>query len=193
LNKQFRERFDGYEPPVSQRKYIGAKVIDGMYTLMDPTQMTGDDDDNDDDTTGANTVGTPTTGTTTSSARSHRKRGSASSISLSTTGDGGGGGGGGSCDGGGEGEGKENIRMPPSLTLSKIRSLKQQALAAAVKAKLEISTVALAIVYFERLALDCRVDKSNRRLSFAACLLLAIKINEVRKFFYFVCFSVCLL
>ena len=189
LNKQFRERFDGYEPPVSQRKYIGAKVIDGMYTLMDPTQMTGEDDDNDDDTTGANTVGTPTTGTTTPAARSHRKRSSTSSISLSTTGDGGGG----SCDGGGEGEGKENIRMPPSLTLSKIRSLKQQALAAAVKAKLEISTVALAIVYFERLALDCRVDKSNRRLSFAACLLLAIKINEVRKVFCFVCLSVCLL
>jgi hypothetical protein len=189
LNKQFRERFDGYEPPVSQRKYIGAKVIDGMYTLMDPTQMTGEDEDNDDDTTGANTVGTPTTGTTTPSARSHRKRGSTSSISLSTTGDGGGG----SCDGGGEGEGKENIRMPPSLTLSKIRSLKQQALAAAVKAKLEISTVALAIVYFERLALDCRVDKSNRRLSFAACLLLAIKINEVSKVFCYVCLSVCLL
>ena len=69
--------------------------------------------------------------------------------------------------------------MPPSLTLSKIRSLKEQALAAAVRAKLEISTVALAIIYFERLCLDCRVDKSNRRLSFAACLLLAIKINEV--------------
>jgi hypothetical protein len=68
--------------------------------------------------------------------------------------------------------------MPPSLTLSKIRSLKQQALVAALKAKLEISTVALAIVYFERLCLDCRVDKTNRRLSFAACLLIAVKVNE---------------
>lgn len=45
------------------------------------------------------------------------------------------------------------IRMPPSLTLSKIRSLKMQALFAAVKAKLEIGTVALANVYFERLCL----------------------------------------
>ena len=159
---------------------------------MDPTQ---DDDgtnnsDDDDDTTGANTVGTsgtPTTGATTASVgtahsksnpRTHRRRQgtSTSSMSLSTVG---GGGGGVIIDGGG-GEGKGTIRMPPSLTLSKIRSLKQQALAAAVRAKLEISTVALAIIYFERLCLDCRVDKSNRRLSFAACLLLAIKINEVR-------------
>lgn len=76
------------------------------------------------------------------------------------------------------GDAKETIRMPPSLTLSKIRSLKQQALRAAVTAKLEISTVALSIVYFERLCLDCRVDKTNRRLSFAACLLLALKMNE---------------
>ena len=190
LNKQFRERFDGYEPPISQRKFIGAKVVDGMYTLMDPTQEKDDDasnskknEDDEDDATDFNTVGTsgtPTTGATTVSAgskggnpRAHRRRqGSTSSISLSTVG------GGASIDGG-TGEGTETIRMPPSLTLSKIRSLKQQALAAAVRAKLEISTVALAIIYFERLCLDCRVDKSNRRLSFSACLLLAIKINEV--------------
>ncbi len=68
--------------------------------------------------------------------------------------------------------------MPPSLTLSKIRGVKRAALEACVRAKLEVSTVALACVYFERLALDCRVDKSNRRLTFAACLLLAIKTNE---------------
>lgn len=78
----------------------------------------------------------------------------------------------------GPGEKQIQIRMPPSLTLSKIRSLKRQALVAAVKAKLEIGTVALACVYFERLCLDCRVDKSNRRLAFAACLLLAAKLNE---------------
>ena len=189
LNKQFRERFDGYEPPVSQRKFIRAKVVDGMYTLMDPTQEKGVEDDegsnskknedDEDDATDATTVvtsGTPTTasiGSQSNTPRSHRRRGSTSSMSLSTVG------GGGSIDGGtGEG-GTETIRMPPSLTLSKIRSLKRQALAAAVRAKLEISTVALAIVYFERLCLDCRVDKSNRRLSFAACLLLAIKLNEV--------------
>eukprot|EP00536_Pseudo-nitzschia_multiseries_P011339 jgi/Psemu1/67851/estExt_Genemark1.C_3800029 len=189
LNKQFRERFDGYEPPESQRKFIKAKVVDGMYTLMDPTQELGGEDDDgssmkedDNDTTGANTTatsGTPTTGanststqTKSTNTRFHRRRlGSTSSVSLST-------GGASSIDEGGSEGGRETIRMPPSLTLSKIRSLKQQALAAAVRAKLEISTVALAIIYFERLCLDCRVDKSNRRLSFAACLLLAIKINE---------------
>lgn len=72
----------------------------------------------------------------------------------------------------------DTIRMPPSLTLSKIRGVKQQALVAAVNANMEVSTVALACVYFERLCLDTRVDKSNRRLAFAACLLLAAKINE---------------
>ena len=186
LNKQFRERFDGYKPPISQREFIGAKVVDGIYTLIDPTKEKGVDDDDgsnsrkneeDDDTateaTTIGTSGTPITGMSSNNSRSHRRRlGSTSSISLSTIG------GSPSIDGGTR-EGQETIRMPPSLTLSKIRSLKQQALAAAVRAKLEISTVALAIIYFERLCLDCRVDKSNRRLSFAACLLLAIKINEV--------------
>ena len=57
-------------------------------------------------------------------------------------------------------------------------SLKQSSLIACVRARMEISTLALAIIYFERLCLDCRVDKSNRRLSFAACLLLALKVNE---------------
>lgn len=47
-----------------------------------------------------------------------------------------------------------------------------------LSADCEVSTVALACVYFERLCLDCRVDKRNRRLSMAACLLLAYKFNE---------------
>lgn len=68
--------------------------------------------------------------------------------------------------------------MPPSLTLSKIRNVKHQALMAAVGFDMEVSTVALACVYFEQLCLDTRVDKSNRRLCFAACLMLAAKINE---------------
>jgi hypothetical protein len=157
LNKKFKERFDGWEPPKSQRKYIGARVIDGSYTLMEPGLDDGSvataskDLDQQSNATGA-TIGTMSTAP-------RNRQGSVSSISTG-------------------GDPKETIRMPPSLTLSKIRSLKQQALLAAVKARLEISTVALAIIYFERLCLDCRVDKTNRRLSFAACLLLAIKINE---------------
>ena len=47
-----------------------------------------------------------------------------------------------------------------------------------LKSDLVISTIALASIYFERLCLDCRVDKSNCQISFAACLLLAYKTNE---------------
>lgn len=140
LNKQFKERFDGWEPAKEQRKYIGAKVIDGVYTLSDPTEFPVKDDlqrqKSDDD------------------AGEMRCRKGSTSAEVDT------------------------IRMPPRLTLSKIRRLKQQALIACVRAKMEVSTVALACVYFERLALDCRVDKSNRRLVFAVCLLLAAKMNE---------------
>ena len=113
LNKQFRERFEDYEPPRRRRPLIGAKVIDGKYTLLGGLH----------DESGL--------------VIAERDR--------------------------------ESIRMPPSLTLSKIRSLKQQALFACVNAKIEVSTCALACIYFERICLDCRVDKSNRRLSFAAC------------------------
>ena len=146
LNKQFRERFDGWEPPKASRKYIGAYVSlqEGKYVLKDPSE---------DNTYDSNRPPLLT---------NRHRQGSLTSMGSASEGP------------------KETtiLRMPPSLTLSKIRSLKQQALAAAVKAKLEVGTVALACVYFERLCLDCRVDKSNRRLSFAACLLIASKINE---------------
>lgn len=80
LNKQFRERFDQWEPPKSQRKYIGAKIIDGVYTLIDPTKTMHEDLDD------VNRISC---------------RGRSGSIT-------------------GEHE-RETIRMPPSLTLSKIR------------------------------------------------------------------------
>lgn len=126
----------------SRRKYIGARVVDGTYKLIDPAENTveiekgegiSEDDGNKWD---------------------GRRRKNSVAVEY------------------------ENIRMPPSLTLSKIRSVKQAALLACVRAKIEVSTVALACVYFERLTLDCRVDKSNRRLTFAACLLIAIKFNS---------------
>lgn len=134
LNRQFRQRFEDWEPPKSQRKYIGARVIDGQYTLIDPTNQ---EEENGD-----------------SAVDDGRRRRKYSVAEYDT------------------------IRMPPSLTLSKIRSLKKEALDVCVKANLEVSTVALACIYFERLCLDCRVDKSNRRLTFATCLLLALKVNE---------------
>ena len=147
LNKQFRDRFDGWEPPKSARKYIGAfvSVPEGKYVLNDPTTTTDDNAEY------------PTRATRT-------RQGSTASLSSASE--------------GGHKDKTSTLRIPPSLTLSKIRSLKHQALQAAIKAKLEVGTVALACVYFERLCFDCRVDKSNRRLAFAACLLLATKINE---------------
>ena len=126
LNKQFRERFDGWEPPRSKWKFIGAKAVSGVYTLIEP------------------------------------KIGDESNVSGS----------------GNQIQEVEDIRIPPSLTLSKIRNLKSQALFGCLNAGCEIGTVALACVFFERLCLDCRVDKSNRRLSMGACLLLAYKFNE---------------
>lgn len=137
LNKQFRQRFDQWEPPKIRRKYIGAKVVDGKYKLIDNTESNVDND-NDDGVSDDDSI-----------KRDGRR----------------------ACE-------FDNLRMPPSLTLSKIRSIKQAALLACIKAKIEVSTVALACVYFERLALDCRVDKSNRRLTFATCLLIAIKFNS---------------
>lgn len=134
LNKQFLARFDGWEPPKCQRRYIGGHVVNGVYTLADPTEI-----DN---------------------SQSSHNYGSGEHKGTSFNSD------------------IDSIRMPPSLTLSKIRSLKQQILMIGLKSDLEISTIALASVYFERLCLDCRVDKSNRQISFAACLLLAYKTNE---------------
>jgi hypothetical protein len=67
-----------------------------------------------------------------------------------------------------------------ALTLSKIRSLKHRALQAWLDRGLEISTVAYACVYFERLVFKRLVNKANRRLAMATALLLAYKINEAR-------------
>lgn len=43
---------------------------------------------------------------------------------------------------------------------------------------MEVSTVALACIYFERLCLSGVVTKPNRRLAMAACLAIAYKFNE---------------
>lgn len=43
---------------------------------------------------------------------------------------------------------------------------------------MEVATVALACVYFERLCLAGVVTKPNRRLTMAACLVIAYKFNE---------------
>ncbi|ETV77187.1 hypothetical protein H257_09074 [Aphanomyces astaci] len=66
------------------------------------------------------------------------------------------------------------------LSLSKIRNLKQEALLMGQRIHLDISTVALACVYFEKLVLENYVTKPNRKLYMSACLILAVKFNEPR-------------
>ena len=68
--------------------------------------------------------------------------------------------------------------LPPSLTLSKIRSIKKAALLACYNNDIEIATTAYAIIYFERLCIKGFVTKFNRHLSMAVCILLAFKFNE---------------
>ena len=194
LNKQFRERFDGWEP--LKKHLTGAKVIDGVYTLFDPTSETSNTTTNNNTDHSTNTnisskndkVDAAMSIVTKTSSHDTQNQNNGICMANSNTND--------SAEisttasnmvimkGNEEQETKDEsntivIRMPPSLTLSKIRSVKQQALRFCVmKANLEVSTVALACVYFERLCLACRVDKSNRRSTFASCLLLAAKFNE---------------
>ncbi|XP_029574851.1 CDK5 and ABL1 enzyme substrate 2 isoform X1 [Salmo trutta] len=64
------------------------------------------------------------------------------------------------------------------LTLSKIRSLKWEICAVGEECSLQPVTVAMAFVYFEKLVLQGRLNKQNRKLVSAACVLLAAKISS---------------
>ncbi|XP_037136393.1 CDK5 and ABL1 enzyme substrate 2 isoform X2 [Syngnathus acus] len=68
------------------------------------------------------------------------------------------------------------------LTLSKIRSLKREMRAVSEECALQPVTTAMAFVYFEKLVLQGRLNKPNRKLVAAACVLLAAKISsDLRK------------
>ncbi|XP_019744018.1 CDK5 and ABL1 enzyme substrate 2-like [Hippocampus comes] len=68
------------------------------------------------------------------------------------------------------------------LTLSKIRSLKREMRAVSEECSLQPVTIAMAFVYFEKLVLQGRLNKANRKLVAAACVLLAAKISsDLRK------------
>ena len=73
---------------------------------------------------------------------------------------------------------EQHPHLPPSLTLSKIRNIKKTALLGCMKLDLEVSTVAYAVVYFERLCLKGLVTKFNRHLTMGVSLLMAYKFNE---------------
>ncbi|XP_072270548.1 CDK5 and ABL1 enzyme substrate 2 [Pyxicephalus adspersus] len=64
------------------------------------------------------------------------------------------------------------------LTLSKIRSLKREMRNVAVECSMEPVTVAMSYVYFEKLVLQGKVNKQNRKLCAGACVLLAAKISS---------------
>ncbi|XP_005811150.1 CDK5 and ABL1 enzyme substrate 2-like [Xiphophorus maculatus] len=64
------------------------------------------------------------------------------------------------------------------LTLSKIRSLKREMSLVGEDCGLQPVTVAMAFVYFEKLVLQGRLNKQNRKLVSAACILLAAKISS---------------
>ncbi|CAG03903.1 unnamed protein product, partial [Tetraodon nigroviridis] len=68
------------------------------------------------------------------------------------------------------------------LTLSKIRSLKREMRAVSEEFGLQPVTAAMAFVYFEKLVLQGRLNKQNRKLVAAASVLLAAKISsDLRK------------
>lgn len=73
---------------------------------------------------------------------------------------------------------QKHEHLPPSLTLSKIRKVKQLLLEIGRMLDLELSTVVLSYVYFERLASKGVIQKENRKLAAGVCLLLAFKFNE---------------
>ncbi|XP_017343571.1 CDK5 and ABL1 enzyme substrate 2 isoform X3 [Ictalurus punctatus] len=64
------------------------------------------------------------------------------------------------------------------LTLSKIRSLKRDMRAVSEECGLQPVTIAMAYVYFEKLVLQGRLNKPNRKLVSAVCVLLAAKISS---------------
>ncbi|XP_067410648.1 CDK5 and ABL1 enzyme substrate 2 [Emydura macquarii macquarii] len=68
------------------------------------------------------------------------------------------------------------------LTLSKIRSLKREMWNLSEECSLEPVTVSMAYVYFEKLVLQGKLNKQNRKLCAGACVLLAAKISsDLRK------------
>mmetsp|Transcript_6083 Transcript_6083/g.13615 ORF Transcript_6083/g.13615 Transcript_6083/m.13615 type:complete len:533 (+) Transcript_6083:548-2146(+) len=72
--------------------------------------------------------------------------------------------------------------LPHDLTLSKIRNLKKEVLEHVRNVGLEMTTAALAIIYFEKLVFKGVVSKQNRKLVMSVCLVLAYKFNEKKNF-----------
>ncbi|KAI9350864.1 hypothetical protein BDR26DRAFT_512996 [Obelidium mucronatum] len=74
--------------------------------------------------------------------------------------------------------------VDPTLMLSQIRSLKQRMINVGKSVNMELSSVACAIVYFEKLVFKKFATRENRRLIASVCLLLAAKVNDPKEFNY---------
>ncbi|KAI9338120.1 hypothetical protein BD770DRAFT_400808 [Pilaira anomala] len=70
--------------------------------------------------------------------------------------------------------------IPPEITLSKIRAIKLHLFEIGKQLDLEVSSIAHAYVYFEKLIIKNMVTKKNRKLIAACCLYLATKVNEAK-------------
>ena len=68
--------------------------------------------------------------------------------------------------------------LEPTMSLSKIRSLKSNLLLIGQRLNLELSTIAITYIYIEKLILQNIMNKSNRKLLTAVCCVLALKYNE---------------
>jgi hypothetical protein len=69
----------------------------------------------------------------------------------------------------------------PSISLSKIRNLKNSLLKAALSCDVELVTVACSFALLEKLMLAGHVIKANRRVCGACCLLLSAKLCDYRE------------
>jgi hypothetical protein len=73
---------------------------------------------------------------------------------------------------------EQHPNLAPDLTLSMLKKLRRDMLERARAVDLDLCTVALAYVYFEKLVLKRVVFKANRKLVAFTCLMLAFKFNE---------------
>ncbi|KAI8819851.1 cyclin-like protein [Fimicolochytrium jonesii] len=74
--------------------------------------------------------------------------------------------------------------VDPTLTLTQIRRVKERLIKIGELQDLELSSVACAFVYFEKLVLKNMVNKETRRLVAAVCLILASKVNDPKEVDY---------